>query len=105
MEYEKIREKLTFAELEKSENVTAGELIETLKEYAQEGSRISSMVVISIIKKTELSEADYDELIKISQRGINVQGENRKSSQITLVDKMQNEYKKVIDYIGHRDHK
>jgi len=86
----------SFAELEQQKEVTSQELIETLRSYAEGGWGISARVVNSIIDRVKLSSQDREELKRIAERGVEVQGENRTSAKGITVAKEQGEYKKVL---------
>ncbi len=90
----------SFAELEQKENVTAQELIETLRSYAEGGWAVSARVVNSIIDRVELSPQDRAELKRIAERGMDVQEKNLTHAKGVTVRKEVAEYRAVAIHVA-----
>lgn len=80
----------TFAELMEVDNPTFETLSEILKEYAESGAAISGRVVVTIIRKMELTKAQKRDLANHARFGISKQTALR-------FPKEAQEYRKVID--------
>ncbi len=63
----------SFAELEQRQIVTASELKDTLKDYAESGAAILGRVVIALVERTPLSATDRAELLAYARTGVTVQ--------------------------------
>ena len=86
----KPKEPATFAELEAKENVSATELIDTLKDYAEGGWVIADRVVLSLIRRTKLTDNERETIKQLAQKGADLQAERRET-------KSAKEYQAVVD--------
>ncbi|MES2985652.1 MAG: hypothetical protein V4686_00820 [Patescibacteria group bacterium] len=59
----------TFAELEALQSITATELIETMRDYVETRSGISTVTVADLIRKTLLSDEERDLLKELCIQG------------------------------------
>jgi hypothetical protein len=82
----------SFDELEKKDQVSADELKQFLREYAEGGWAINARGVKSLIDRVTLTQEDLMEMTEIANRGIEVQ--ERKQ-----LEKEKGEYQQVINYI------
>lgn len=79
----------TFAELAEVEKPTFETLSEILKEYAESGAAISGRVVVTIIRKMVLTEAEKNDLANSARVGI------RKQTALQCPEEVE-QYKRVI---------
>ena len=82
----------TFADLEKSPQVSAQELREVLEDYAQSGACIAARVVIALIEKCSLTVADKAVLVMSARKGMRSQAARNFSREAA-------EYEKVIQHL------
>ncbi len=78
----------SFAELEQKKDVTAKELIETLKDYAESGAGVLARVVNPIIDRVTLSPSERQKLHEIATRGMEKQnklGQTKDAKEYSLV--------------------
>lgn len=84
----------TFAELEKKQRVSAAELINTLKDYAEGGWAISDRVVLSLIRRTKLTGGERAAIKNLLQKGVDLQFAHQDTRSAT-------EYQNVLDQMDN----
>jgi argonaute-like protein implicated in RNA metabolism and viral defense len=85
-------EPATFDELEKKKDVSADELIATLKDYAEGGWAINDKVVLTLIRRTKLKEDEREIIKDLAKKGAELQDAR---SEVESRD----EYVNIIDHI------
>ena len=63
----------TFAELYEQEVVTAPELLETMDDYAHGGWAINGPTALKIALRTEMTSAEYEQLLAHAMAGVDAQ--------------------------------
>lgn len=89
----------SFAELQEKEDLTAQEVVDSLKDYGITGAAIAPDVVIELIDRTKPSEDQLILLLGAASMGISAQRHNATHASPTTVEKEQDAYQAVQDHV------